>query len=377
MYETTSLTNTIITNRTSMTSIPTSHLAALLPAPGSTPRTHSVGDRATPSLGPDDVLIKVTATAINPVDWKIRDYNLFLTTFPAVLGTDAAGTIVLVGSHVTSFKPGERVFFQGTYGDYDSTTFQQYAKMPAVLVGKTPANVGDDEAAGVSLATMAAVTAFYDTTGQGLTPPWDLGGSKIGAGKAMVVLGGSSSVGQYAIQLARLSGFERIITNSSSAHVDYLKSLGATTVLDRSKATAKDFKQAAGDLPVEFVQDGISSKDTQVLGVEILREFNGGTVALVLDINAEAAKLGEEAGHKQVLFKRVVGAGSNPTLRYLSEPMMKFLGGDEGWLAKGKFVPNRTEVVPGGLKGIDEALDRNKKGVSGVKVVIRPNDVSS
>lgn len=355
-----------------MASVPTSHRAASLPVAHG---THSVEDRATPSIGPDDLLIKITATAINPVDWKIRDYNFFVSSYPAVIGSDAAGTVALVGSNFTSqFKPGERVFFQGILGSNDSATFQQYTKMPAALVGKTPAKITDDEAAGISLTAVAAVTGLYDKTGQGITPPWDNGGSQVGAGKAAIILGGSSSVGQYAIQLARLSGFERIVTNSSAAHKDYLESLGATAVLDRSKSAAKDFKEAAGSLQVEFVLDGISTKDTQILGVQILQEFNGGNVIVVMGVNEEATKLGEESDKKPVKIKQVVGMGSSPALRYLSEPLFKTLGGEDGWLASGKFVPNRPEVVPGGLEALEEALAKNKKGVSGVKVVIRPND---
>ena len=349
-------------------SIPTTHAAALLPSPKS---RHQVQDRNTPSLGPDEVLIKITATAINPVDWKMRDKSVLLKTYPAVLGSDAAGEIAVVGAQVQNFKPGDRVFFQGYIRSYDSCTFQKYCKMPAALVGKTPSKISDEEAAGVCLATVAVITGAYDKTGQGITPPWDKGGESVGKGKAAVVLGGSSSVGQYAIQFARLSGYERIITNSSASHREFLESLGATHVLDRSKATAADFKAAAGDLNVEYVQDAISSPETQKFGVEILRQFNGGNVVIVQLVDEEAAEFGK-ADAKKVQIKQVMGLGSDPNLRYLSEPLMEALGGEDGWIAKGKFFPNRVQVVPGGLDAVDEALDMNKKGVSGVKLVIQP-----
>ncbi|KAF1350236.1 hypothetical protein BDV97DRAFT_377305 [Delphinella strobiligena] len=298
---------------------------------------------------------------------EIRDFDYFNPEFPAVLGSDAAGEVAVAGADVTSdFAQGERVFFQGIINKYDSCTFQQYAKIPAALVGKTR----------VILASMAVVTGLYDKTGQGISPPpWDKDGDKVGKGKAAIIIGGSASVGQYAIQFSRLIGFERIITNSSSTHVDYLKSLGATTVLDRSKATAKDFKEAAGDLDVEFVQDAISTQETQTLGIEILRQFNGGSVITFIPAVDEIHKLGQQDGQKFVNVKVVIGAGSNPDLRYLSEPMMKTLGGEDGWIAKKKYFPNRTEVVSGVLAAVDEALDKNKKGVSGVKIVVQPHDV--
>lgn len=354
--------------------VPNTHSAAFLLKAQS---KHEVQGRPIPSLDPDELLIKITSTAINPIDWKIRDLNYFNPEFPAVLGSDAAGEVAVAGADVgKDFAQGEKVFFQGIIPNYDSCTFQQYAKIPAALVGKTPSNISDDEAAGVSLASVAAVTGLYDKTGQGICPPpWDKDGDNAGKGKAAIIIGGSSSVGQYLIQFLRLSGFERIITNSSSTHVDHLKSLGATTVLDRSKATAKDFKEAAGDLDVEFVGDAISTKETQTLGIEILRQFSGGNVVTFIPAADEIHKLGQQDGQKLVKVKVVIGVGSSPDLRYLSEPMMKALGGEDGWIAKEKYFPNRTEVVAGGLAAIDEALDKNKKGVSGVKIVVQPHDV--
>ncbi|KAI9684596.1 MAG: hypothetical protein M1822_005684 [Bathelium mastoideum] len=356
-------------------SIPSSHKAAIVPEAKA---KHTITTRTTPSPEPDEVLIKILATAINPIDWKVRDFNItpFLgkPPYPAVLGSDASGEVVATGGDVKNFQVGERVFFQGIIGSYDSCTFQQYCKLPASLVGKTPGNISDDAAAGVSLAVMAVVTGFYDKTGQGLSPPpWKSGGETVGKGKAAIILGGSSSVGQYAIQFARLSGFERIITNSSPQHKEHLKSLGATDVLERSESTAQAFKDAAGNLEVSFVLDAISTEDTQTLGIEILRLFNGGKVVTVLPPEEKVKNLGEEKGQKRVAVEEVVAIGSLPALRHVSEPVMKALGGEDGWIARGKFFVNRPQLVPGGLGGIEDALEKSKKGVSGVKLIVQPH----
>ncbi|KUI58304.1 hypothetical protein VP1G_05590 [Cytospora mali] len=354
-------------------SIPQSFKAAIVPEPGA---KHIVTDRFLSPLESGEVGIKITATAINPVDWKIRDYKFFIKDYPAVLGSDAAGEIAAVGPDVTGFSVGDRVFFQGIISKYDSSTFQQYAKIPAALVAKTPKNITDEEAGGISLATVAGVTALYDKTGHGLKAPWDEGGNQAGKGKAIVIIGGSSSVGQYAIQLAKLSGFEKIITNSSAKHLDFLKSLGADVVLDRAqKNSPEDFKDAVGDLPLAFVFDTISEKDTQIQGVKILgaTKTENSHVIVVQGVNAEAADLGQSQEPK-VVVKQVLGLGSSPALRYLSEPLVKHLGGEDGYIAKGSFVPNRPLVIDGGLNNIEEAFAKNKNGVSGVKVVIRPFD---
>jgi NADPH:quinone reductase-like Zn-dependent oxidoreductase len=340
----------------------------------------SLVQRSLPSLESTEVGIKITATAINPVDHKMRDNDVFIQDYPAVLGSDAAGIVVAVGTDVKSFQPGDRVFFQGIIGNYDSSTFQQYCKMPAELVSKTPENITDEEAAGIMLATMAVVTAFYAEEGHGMIPPWKEGGRNVGQGKSIVIIGGSSSVGQYAIQLARLSGYDRIITNASSNNHDFLASLGAHVVLDRSATTPDAVCEAIGDLPLNFVFDAISSPSTQKLGIQVSQKAKSPgdhmvTVHVVVPEvpNPEAKALGQ-SGKNPIEIKQILGIGSSPALRHLSEPLAKSLGGHDGYIAQGLFTPNRPHVVPGGLAAIEEALSLNKTGVSGRKVVIRPHD---
>ena len=253
--------------------------------------------------------------------------------------------------------------------------------MPAVLVSKTPNHITDDQAAGIFLATMAVATAFYDKEGHGMLPPWEKGGNVVGKGKAVVIIGGASSVGQYAVQLAKISGFERIITNASSTNHGFLRNLGADVVLDRSQSSPDDFKTAIGALPLEFVFDSISAKSTQILGVQILqatKTTNSHVVTLHVvhpdDVDPEAMAL-SSAHYPKVELKQVLGIGSFPALRYLSEPLAKSLGGEDGYVAKGLLKPNRPRVVSGGLMAIEEALALNKKGVSGEKVIFRPFDV--
>jgi hypothetical protein len=271
------------------------------------------------------------------------------------------------------------VFFQGIISNYDSSTFQQYCKMPAELVSKTPDSISDDEAAGIMLATMAVVIAFYNKLGHGLTPPWEAGGRNTGKGKSIVVIGGASSVGQYAIQMARLSGYERIVTNASSSNHEFLRTIGAHAVLDRSDSTPEAFFEALDGYPLDFVFDAISAPATQKLGVQITQKTGLADKHLVIlhvvvpDIpNPEAVALAESS-EPRIEIRQVLGIGSQPELRPLSEPLAKYLGGEDGYIAQGLFFPNRPHVVPGGLPAIEEALSLNKKGVSMKKVVIRPH----
>lgn len=371
-----------------MSSIPKEHKAALLPE---TKAKFIVGNVPTKLPKEDEVLVKVTATAINPVDWKIREWNIFIKEYPGIVGTDAAGEIVALGSNVKDLSVGDRVFFQGIISKNDHATFQQYTTIPADLVALTPENITDEQAAGISLASIAVVAAFYHPDGGvDLHPrPWEKDGDQAGKGKAVVILGGSSSVGQYAIQLARLSGFDAIITASSPAHHDTLKKLGATVVLDRNKASIQDYVDAAtaSKHAFAFVFDSISTDETMLQGVQILQKANPvgadnakrsnlraptlTTVYTIVDSIKEAAQSGDQGRAEKIDTFNVWGIGSSPHLR---QEAVAFMKAASKWLSTTQFIPNRPTVVPGGLQNLEQALEKNKAGVSGEKVVIRPFD---
>jgi NADPH:quinone reductase-like Zn-dependent oxidoreductase len=163
-------------------------------------------------------------------------------------------------------------------------------------------------------------------------------------------------MGQMGIQLARLAGFETIITTASKEHEEYLKGLGATHVLDRhSTSDAKSVSEIAAD--VNLVYDTISQPSTYPLTISILR--NGGT--LVRTIPYQGADLPSNISVKSIagLF-HINTFGEGP-------PAWSAL---EKWLEAGLVKPNRPEVFEG-IEKVDEAVTRQAKGVSGVKVVVK------
>lgn len=341
--------------------------------------------------GPDEVLIKVTAAAINPVDWKIRDYEMFVNDFPAIVGTDAAGLVVQVGSNVKNLKVGNRVLFQGIIGKNDYSTLQQYTLMPAELVGLLPKSISEEEGASVCLAGMAVIASFYHKDGIDVQPhPWQSGGKEAGKGQSIVIIGGSSSVGQYAIQLASLSGFSNIITASSPNHHQHLQELGAHVVLDRNNAKPEDYAKAAGSFPLLAALDSISSSETGILAIEILQAANPPpsqsasskqqqqqqqpTMIHLLDPGQEIKDAAKAKGKTPINVKNVWGIGSAPHLRPVAVEFMKALSGEDGYLAKGNIKPNRPLVIKGGLYGVEEALIKNKEGISGQKLIVKPHE---
>ncbi|KAG5644174.1 hypothetical protein DXG03_009015 [Asterophora parasitica] len=158
----------------------------------------ALGTRNTPRPGPGELLVKVLATSLNPIDWKIQRLGVFLTDYPAVLGTDVAGEVEGVGEGVTTFKKGERVFCQGTF-DNNGASFQNFAITTAATTSKIPSKYSYEAASTVPVAFTAAYVGLYNAAPYGLGFAWPLDAAGRGkyAGIPLVILGGASSVGQY------------------------------------------------------------------------------------------------------------------------------------------------------------------------------------
>ncbi|EAU83237.1 hypothetical protein CC1G_12719 [Coprinopsis cinerea okayama7 len=321
-----------------------------------------------PKPQPEEVIVKVEAAGLNPVDWKIQNYGVFVEEYPAVLGTDIAGEIVELGEKVTTVAKGDKVVLQGTYRKADeSAGFQQYARADVHTLAKIPSNVTVVEAATLPVALTCAYVGLYnvDPHGLGFEPPLTSGRGKY-KDVPIVVLGGASSVGQYVLQLARASGFSPIITTASLKHTDFLKSLGATHILDRSLST--EALQAAvkeiTSTPITTVYDAISSAETQKTGHELLAP--GGQLLVTLPPSVEAAK-----------EKKVLGVLGVKQLPHNVQLLRDLYAKLPELLKDGVIKPNRAETLPNGLNGIKDGLQRMKEDkVSGTKLVALPQETS-
>ncbi|GAB1518557.1 hypothetical protein RhiTH_001618 [Rhizoctonia solani] len=321
-----------------------------------------VKTRPTPTPQKNQALVKVTAAAINPVDWKIVDYGVIIEDFPAVLGLDGAGVVEAVGPEVTDFKVGDRVFFEGIYRSSNETTFQEKTIVETDLISKIPGNITDDQASTIPVSTITAFFGLFQNTG--IDVPEN---GPTANGKGVLILGGSASVGQFAIQLARIAGFSPIVTTASAQHNDFLKSLGATHVFGRE--VDANTIQSAFSTPVALVLDAISTNSTQPLAFDILTTPSLAPVAHLAIVLPLADSVKEKNRGDKVTVHTVYGVPHH--FRDLSVPFWQIVG---QWIKDEKLVPNRVQVVKGGLAAVPEALDLSRKGVSGVKVVIHPQD---
>ncbi|KIM40696.1 hypothetical protein M413DRAFT_28477 [Hebeloma cylindrosporum] len=308
----------------------------------------AVGDVEVYKPGPGEVLIKIQAAALNPVDWKIQRSSVG-GQFPEyrILGEDISGDVVEVGKGVTNFKEGDRVFAETEFGKSHGG-FQQYALSLASVVAKIPPGISYDEAATIPLALSTSYVGLHH---QGTETP-------------LVVLGGGSSVGQLCIQLAKLSGLSPIITTASLKHTEHLKALGATNVLDRNLSIA-NISQRVKEItksPILRVVDAISLPSTQELASALLA--SGGYLAVVLSPAVEAE------GKTVIRVSGVLRAPGNiEILEDLYQNKASVL------LESGAIRPLRYEVLPNGLAGISDGLARMEGDqISGVKLVAHPQE---
>ncbi|WP_421192596.1 zinc-binding alcohol dehydrogenase family protein [Aeromonas jandaei] len=176
-----------------------------------------------PTPGPRDLLVRVNATSINPVDTKVRAPKAKVENSPRVLGWDAVGEVIATGSEVTLFKTGDRVWYAGDISRPGSNSALQLVDERIAAIA--PASLNDVEAAALPLTAITAWETLFDRFG--LTHE--------SRGK-LLIIGGAGGVGSIAIQIARqLTGMEVIATASRPETREWCLEMGAHQVVNHHK----------------------------------------------------------------------------------------------------------------------------------------------
>jgi len=174
-----------------------------------------------PGIGPRDLLVKVEAVSVNPVDVKLRQGD-GADGLAHVLGFDAAGTVLAAGDEVTRFHPGDEVYYAGSI-DRPGTNSRLHAVDERIVGGK-PRSLGFTEAAALPLTAITAWETLFER--------FRLGPDSTGA---LLVLGGAGGVGSILIQLAKeLTSMTVIASASRPESADWVKEMGADHVVDHS-----------------------------------------------------------------------------------------------------------------------------------------------
>lgn len=192
-----------------------------------------------------DLLVKIKAISVNPVDFKIRQNSAKDTVLetPKVIGWDAVGTVEAVGDGVSLFKTGDEVYYAGDLTRSGSNT--EYQLIDERIVGLKPEKLTNAEAAAMPLTALTAWESLYDRIR--ISEQKD-------KGKSILIIGGAGGVGSIAIQLAKkISGLKVIATASRAETKDWCKAMGADVVVDHQNLV--EDVHAAGLKEVDFILD--------------------------------------------------------------------------------------------------------------------------
>ncbi len=195
-----------------------------------------IRDWPKPICGPEEVLIKVRAAGINPVDWKVRYGHVRIITgyqFPKTLGNECAGEVAEVGSRVRNLKEGDAVI--GWPGVRKLGAFAEYACSGEITTCRKSKGVSFEDAACLPIAGMTALLALRDK-------------GRIAADKKVLINGASGGVGHFATQIAKIFGAEATGV-CSGANEEFVKSLGADNVIDY---TQEDFTNGGARYDIIF-----------------------------------------------------------------------------------------------------------------------------
>jgi NADPH:quinone reductase-like Zn-dependent oxidoreductase len=226
-------------------------------------------DAPRPAPGPGELLIRVCAAGVNPVDWKIRAgylKDIRPYTFPLILGWDLSGVVEATGPGVGKFKQGDDV-----YSRPDSSRDGAYAEYIAVKeaeVAFKPVSIDHIHASAIPLACLTAWQAIFDTAG-------------LSAGQRILIHAAAGGVGSFAVQLAKWKG-AYVIGTASGRNQSFLRDLGVDEPIDYEKTRFEDLVQE-----VDVVFDTIGG-DTQERSWKVLKK-GGFLVSIVAPPSAEEA----------------------------------------------------------------------------------------
>jgi len=341
-------------NRIHSNTVETTMKAAFIREVG--PPDHLIFDEVpTPSPATNQVLIRVGAVAVNPIDTYIRaGANYFTLPFPYIVGCDLAGTVVELGAGVTAFSVGDRVWGsnQGIFGRQG--TFAEYAAVDGEWLFRTPHDVSDEAAAAQALVGI--------TTHLGLFLRADLQ-----PGETVLVNGGSGGVGSTVIQMARARGARVIATAGTEEKCDACREWGAELVIDYRETDLEERVRGLAPEGVDLFWDTTRNPDLE-RNVGLLARF--GRMLLMAGRDAcPPFPVGPFYSKSCTLLGLVMFAASAEQQRICGEAISRDL-------ASGALAPRIDRVLPlaeaAEAHHVQEAATIHGRGGLFGKIVLRP-----
>lgn len=247
-----------------------------------------------------DLLVKVKAIAVNPVDYKIRQRMAPEDGNYKVIGWDAVGEVVATGDAVTQFKPGDTVYYAGDLNRQGSNA--EYQLVDERIVGSKPKSLADAEAAALPLTTITAWELLFEHLGI----KQQSSGSTEKSAEVILVVGAAGGVGSILIQIAKAITSATVIATASrkSSH-DWVKKLGADYVIDHSKPLQAQI-EALGIGQVTHIASLNGTEAYFETYTELLATF--GKIAMIDDpekpLDVMKLKLKSQSLHIEFMFAR-------------------------------------------------------------------------
>lgn len=230
-------------------------------------------DADIPKPGNGEVLVKVLATNLNPVDHKIVELAGLIWSYPHKLGIDLAGIVVAVGPKCSRIKVGDEVWGEGTTlleAIGTSGTYAQYASVSESRLGLKPKSMSWVEAGSMP---MVALTGYESLQWAVENHNWSQ------ENVTVLVLGGSGGTGHLGIQLAKAIGAKNVITTCSGKHSEFVKSMGADQVIDYH---TQNYYEVLQNKSVDVVYDCVGLKGTGDFAYPLLKD-KGHFISLLTD----------------------------------------------------------------------------------------------
>ena len=302
-----------------------------------------------PSPAGRDLLVKVEAVSVNPVDTKQRKQG---TSAPRVLGWDACGTVVGVGPDVALFKKGDQVYYAGdvTRAGCDS----EFHLVDERIVGRKPRSLDFAQAAAIPLTAITAWEAFFDRL-------------KVRRGSSILIIGGAGGVGSIGIQLARLAELKVIATASRPESIAWCKELGAQHTLNHRQPMRPQL-EALGMKHVDYIAN-FSEVDEHWASIGDLIAPQGGIVLIVANknpLNVDAVRGKSASICFELMFTRS---------RFHTPDMIeqhKLLDQVADWLDAGRLKGTLTETLsPINAANLRKAHAKLESGTMVGKLVLK------
>jgi NADPH:quinone reductase-like Zn-dependent oxidoreductase len=224
-------------------------------------------DLPQPRPGTGQLLVRVKAAGVGNWDALIREGKVQLQPLPLVLGAELSGIVEAIGPEVSGFKVGDEVY--GATNEQFSGAYAEYAQPFAKMMAHKPNALSFIEAASAPIVTVSAWQMLFDY-------------ARVTAGQTVLIHGAAGNVGAYAVQMAKQVGVH-VVASASSADLDYVRSLGAETVVDYKNQRFEDYVTG-----VDAVLDTVGG-DTQQRSLQVLKP-GGILVSVVSPVSEEVQK---------------------------------------------------------------------------------------